>query len=268
LPVLKSGQFAGRTIEGKSGIHGNDIHSLVRQYHQGVLALDEAVGKLVEVLKETGQYENTLIIFTSDQGIAWGQKGFQVKLAPYDGTIRGPMIVSMPKKLPTGIVCNKAVGAPDLVPTIFTAAGIDLPWKMHGRDLTPLLENPERDDWKSPLLMVHTGMSYGEDCKTVPEDMSTDRIFSKQGIPWWVSLRTDRYKYIRNLLPGELEELYDMEEDPDELVNLAADPNYKERLLTLRKGAIDELKRTDCPFAETMPPTASPLKRKNESQEN
>ena len=59
-----------------------------------------------------------------------------------------------------------------------------------------------------------------------------------------------------------------MDEDPDELVNLAADPNHLERLLSLRKGAIDELKRTDCPFAETMPPTASPLKRKNESQEN
>ncbi|MDC0276725.1 sulfatase-like hydrolase/transferase, partial [Verrucomicrobiales bacterium] len=59
LPVLKSGKFAGRTVDGKA-IHGNDIHSLVRQYHQGVLAIDEGVGQLVESLKATGQYENTL----------------------------------------------------------------------------------------------------------------------------------------------------------------------------------------------------------------
>ncbi len=261
VPVLKSGHFAGRTIDDKSGIHGNDIHSLVRQYHQGVLALDEAVGRLVKVLKETGQYDNTLIIFTSDQGIAWGQKGFQVKLAPYDGTIRGPMIVSMPKKLPTGKVCKEAVGAPDLAPTFFKTAGIEMPWKMHGRDLTPLFEDPERTDWDSPLLMVHTGMRYGADCDSVPKDMSTDRIYSKQQIPWWVSLRTDRYKYIRNLLPGEVEELYDMEKDPDEMVNLALDPNYKNLLLENRVAAIKELKRTDCKFAETMPTTASPLKR-------
>ena len=61
----------------------------MRQYQQGVLAIDDAVGKLVASLKETGQYENTLIVFASDQGIAWGQKGFQQKIAPYDANIRG-----------------------------------------------------------------------------------------------------------------------------------------------------------------------------------
>ena len=60
-----------------------------------------------------------------------------------------------------------------------------------------------------------------EDCDEVI-DMKDDPIYQKQEVPWWVFLRTDRYKYIRNLLPGETEELYDMKNDPEELVNLAA----------------------------------------------
>ncbi len=254
LPVLKSGKFAGRTVDGKA-IHGNDIHSLVRQYHQGVLAIDEGVGQLVESLKATGQYENTLIIFATDQGIAWGQKGFQVKLAPYDGTIRGPMIVSMPSRFEGGKVCEKPVGGADLVPTIFTAAGMDLPWKMHGRDLTPLLKNPAGDDWRTDLLSAHTGMSYGSE--SVP-DMSTDPIYQKQQVPWWLSLRTDRFKYIRNLIPGEIEELYDMKNDPEELVNLALKDERLPQVRELRARMIAELKRTDCAFVDTLPPVARP----------
>ena len=115
----------------------------------------------------------------------------------------------MPEKFPTGKVCSKPVGGADLVPTFFKTAGIELPWKMHGRDLTPLLEKPTRKDWKSPLLLAHTGMSFGEDCNDVI-DMKDDPIYQKQRVPWWVSLRTDRYKYIRNLLPGETEEIYDL----------------------------------------------------------
>ncbi len=256
LPVLKAKSFSGRTVSGKF-IHGTDLHSLERQYNQGVLAIDEGVGKLIKALKETGQYENTLIVFGADQGIAWGQKGFQMKLAPYDGTIRGPLIMSMPAKFPTGKVCPKPVGGTDLVPTFFRQAGLTLPWKMHGRDLTPLLENPERKDWKSPLLLAHTGMSFGEDCDEVM-DMKDDPIYQKQEVPWWVSLRTDRYKYIRNLLPGETEELYDMKEDPEELVNLAMKEANLPLLRKFRRRAINELEKTDCKFARKMPPVLKP----------
>ena len=256
LPVLKSGKFAGRTVEGKA-LHGDDIHALARQYHQGVLAIDEGVGRLVAALKETGQYDNTLIVFGADQGIAWGQKGFQIKLAPYDGTIRGPLIVSMPSRFPTGQVCEKPVGGADLVPTFFRAADLELPWKMHGRDITPLLEKPSGENWESPLLLAHTGMSFGEDCDEVI-DMNEDPIYQKQQVPWWISLRTDRYKYIRNLIPGETEELYDMQEDPEELNNLAMKEENLEFVRKLRQEAIVELKKTDCAFAEKMPPVMRP----------
>lgn len=68
----------------KNGIHGPTLNDSVRQYHQGVLALDESIGKLVGTLEATGQLENTLIVFTSDQGFAWGQHGFRHKMAALD----------------------------------------------------------------------------------------------------------------------------------------------------------------------------------------
>ena len=74
----------------------------VRQVNQAVLSLDEGIGRVMETLKETGELDNTLVIFTSDQGFAWGQHGFQVKKAPYDANIRSPMIVSMPTRYPQG----------------------------------------------------------------------------------------------------------------------------------------------------------------------
>ena len=100
-------------------------------------------------------------------------------------------------------------------------------------------------------------MSFGEDCDEVI-DMKDDPIYQKQEVPWWVSLRTDRYKYIRNLLPGETEELYDMKKDPDELVNLAVHDKHIGLLRKLRKKTISELKRTDCAFAKKMPDVRNP----------
>jgi N-acetylglucosamine-6-sulfatase len=100
-------------------------------------------------------------------------------------------------------------------------------------------------------------MSFGEDCDEVM-DMKDDPIYQKQEVPWWVSLRTDRYKYIRNLLPGETEELYDMKEDPEELVNLAMKEANLPLLRKFRQRAINELERTDCKFANKMPPVLKP----------
>ncbi len=252
-PIMRSGEFAGRTVEGTKGIHGDTLNDLVRQYHQGVLAIDEGVGKLITALKETGQYDNTLIVFAADQGMAWGQHGFQHKLAPYDANTRGPLIVSMPSRFPEGKVCDTPVGGVDLVPTFFSTAGLDLPWNMHGNDLTPLLEKPETAQWEHSNLTVLTGATYGSDCNTVPP-MEKDEIYQSDGIPWWISLRSKHFKYIRTLMPGEPEELYDLNSDPEELKNLATDPVFSKALNHFRGAAIAELRRTDCPFVDGLPP--------------
>lgn len=231
------------------------LTSWVQQYHQAVKAIDEGVGRLMATLEETGQLENTLVIFTSDQGFAWGQHGFRHKVAAYDANIRSPLMISMPGRVPQGRVCPVPVGGVDLVPTIFTFAGIEHPWKMHGHDLSPLLKNPQAE-WPHPVLLAATGRKYGSDTNVLP---TGDDIFHGR-IPWYVMLRQGKYKYVRPLIDGELEELYDLKADPEELKNLATDPAFTNTLSDFRSAAVVELKRTDAGFADRMPRVRSGVK--------
>jgi len=232
----------------KNGPEGKTLNDWVRQYHQGVLAIDEGVGRLMKTLKATGQLENTLVVFTSDQGFAWGQHGFRHKLAPYDATIRSPLIVSMPGTLPEGKVCKTPVSGVDIVPTFFRFAGIELPWKMHGHDLTPLLKDPNAK-WDHPVLTTLTGRKYGSETDTIP----TGEDLYLGGIPWWISLVKGRYKYIRTLVEGEIEELYDLKNDPEELTNLALDAKHASRLKRMRNALLAELRRTDAGMIDNLP---------------
>ena len=248
-PVLCDASM--KTIKPHRGIHGETLQAWVRQYHQGVLAIDEGVGRLMKALTETDQLENTLVVFTSDQGFAWGQHGFRHKLAPYDATIRSPMIVSLPGTIPEGKVCNTPVGGTDIAPTFFGFADIDLPWKMHGHDLRPLLFDPAAK-WSHPVLTTLTASSYGSDTNEIPKDGPA--LYIASGIPWWVSLRQERYKYIRTLVANEPEELYDLNEDPAELTNLALDQKHAGRLKRFRQATIAELRRTGAKMADNLPP--------------
>ncbi|MCS7026754.1 MAG: sulfatase-like hydrolase/transferase [Bryobacteraceae bacterium] len=221
----------------------------VRQYHQGVLALDEAVKQLMDTLEETGQRKNTLVVFTSDQGLAFGQHGFRgTKIAAYDANIRSPLIFSMPGRIPENRVSKTPASGVDLAPTLLRFAGMAPPWPMHGRDLTPLLENPDAA-WVHPAMVVATGRKFGSDTNQIPEG---DEVF-QGGVPWYVMIRDRRYKYVRPLV-HDLEELYDLEADPEELDNLAVKPEHKARLHQMRAWAIAELRRTQCGFVDRMPP--------------
>jgi arylsulfatase A-like enzyme len=220
----------------------------VRQYHQGVYALDEAVKRLMDVLEETGQLKNTLVLFTSDQGLAFGQHGFRgTKVAAYDANIRSPLIFSMPGRIPEGRVCKTPVSGPDLVSTMLRFTGMKEPWQMHGRDLTPLLKDPEAR-WDHPAMMVATGRKYGSDTNVIPE--GADAFHGE--VPWYVMIRDRRYKYVRPLV-RDFEELYDLDSDPEELDNLAMKPAHKSRLARMRAQAIVELRRTRCGFVDRMP---------------
>ena len=142
---------------------------------------------------------------------------------------------------------EQPVGGVDLIPTFFRAAGIEQPWEMHGNDLTPLLEQPTRD-WDEPVLLAATGRRYGSDTNVIPEG---EEAFHNT-VPWYVMLRERRYKYVRPLIP-DLEELYDLEADPEELDNLAVKPEHRETLERLRALAVTELRRDGAGFVDNMP---------------
>jgi len=235
-------------------VPGLDFQAWVQQVNECVLGIDEGVGRVMAALKESGQLENTLVVYTADQGYGVGEHGFSQKQAPYDATIASPLIVSRPGTLPQGKVCRHPVNSPDLIATFCAQAGVQVPWKLHGRDITPLLQNPETSDWNALVLMEHLGANYGSDTNQIPGEGDFTQPGNGQ-VPWWVLLRDGRYKYIRNLREGEMEELYDLDADPEELINLALKPESRALLESLRDKAIAELRRTDAGFVDNMPRT-------------
>jgi arylsulfatase A-like enzyme len=247
----------GVPVMGKSGeAFGDDSSQNARTWQQWVWqvnecarALDEGVGQVMAALKESGQLENTLVVFTADQGFGMGEHGFRTKLGPYDATYRSPLIVSQPGRIPAGKVCPQVVGAQDLVVTLFAQTGLPLPWTMHGRDITPLLTNPERTDWNHPLLYEHVGHHYGSDVAKAIKDGEAVH----NNVPYYVALRHGQHKYIRYLVAGEMEELYDLKADPEELTNLALKPEHRPLLTRLREMAKGELTRTEASFAGDLP---------------
>ena len=228
---------------------GKTLTEWVRQYHQGVYGLDEGVGRLMATLEETKQVRNTLVIFTSDQGLAFGQHGFRgVKVAPYDANIRSPLIFSMPGKIAENAVCEVPVSGVDIPATIFKFTGLAAPWDIHGHDLSPLLKNPKAN-WPHTTMMLATGQKFGS---AILPDLDGKKAMHEQ-VPYYILIRDKNLKYIRPLIT-DLEELYDLDQDPEELNNLAIQPAHQSTLLRLRAKAIAELKRTKANIADRLPP--------------
>lgn len=219
----------------------------VRGYNRLVCALDDGVGKLLAALKETGQLDNTMIVYTSDQGFAIGERGFFWKVGPYEACMRMPLIVSLPSRFAKGGVCQNPVGLVDLPPTFFALAGVPLPWEMNGHDLQPLLNNPQAD-WEHTLLLEHTHWFFGTET-----DRGLTGEDSTGGIPWWVGIWEGRYKYVRTLVPNEIEELYDFTQDPDDRHNLALDADHAPLLKEYRSKMLAELTRTKAGMVKNLP---------------
>ena len=222
----------------------------VRQSNECVEALDEGVGRIVEALRVSGQLENTLIVYSADQGFGMGEHGFKSKLGPWDATYRSPMIVAMPSRFAQGAVVKQPVNAPDLVSTFFAVAGIEEPWEMHGRDFSALLVKPETTALQ-PCLYSHTGKEFGHD---VTRTLREDPVKAEHNsVPYYLALNDGTWKYIRYLRKGETEELYDLQADPEELHNLADEPKQSSRLQRMRELMIAEAKRTRAEFADAIP---------------
>lgn len=234
---------------------GGKTHSQwLQQVNACMLAVDEGVGRLVKALQESGQLHNTLVIYTADQGFANGEHGLRQKVAPYETAYRSPLIVSRPGTIPQGKHCPQPVNAPDLIVTFFAQAGIPQPWKMHGRDLTPLLLDPEHAAWPHPTLYEHTGQDYGTD---VTKALASGKEAVHAGVPYYVALRHGPHKYVRYLGADEPEELYDLQADPEELTNLAARPEHRAVRDRLHQLLLEELRRCDADSLRPRPPRTS-----------
>ena len=237
----------GAVIRGSKKTHT----AWLQQVHECMMAVDEGVGQVLQALQETGQLENTLVVYSSDQGFANGEHGMRQKVAPYEATYSSPFIASMPGTLPAGKFCRHTVNAPDVVVTFFALAGLELPWKMHGRDFSRLLLDPEHASWERPTLYVHTGQDYGSD---VTRAVAGEKDAVHANVPYYAALRYNDLKYVRYLAGDEPEELYDLKADPDELTNLATDSTYRDVLERHQALWLEEMQMADADFLEHVPP--------------
>lgn len=201
-------------------IDDDEIQGWLRDYYRLVKGMDLAVGRIVKSLDELGFSDNTVIVFTSDNGYLLYEHGLMGKWLMYEESIRIPMIVYDPR-LPgelRGRRRDEMVLSIDCAPTLLAMAGIEIPSEMQGRDLTPLIlgQAPTwREDW------------YYEHTHSEPYPRNIPR---SQGV------RTERWKYIRYIDENpRFEQLFDLENDPSEMSNLAADTGQEKTLEHLRQ---------------------------------
>ncbi|MFA6173757.1 MAG: sulfatase [Kiritimatiellales bacterium] len=200
---------------------GTDEHHqrLVAQYYALIQGMDASVGRIRGSLKKYGFAENTILIFTADNGQFLHEKGLIGKWLLYEQSIRVPLVIYDPRAPAAnrGQVRTEDVLNVDIAPTILSLAGIKIPEQFQGADLSPLLHG-EKPDWRKEVFFEHTYSEAGS--RTIPKS---------------VGVRSERWKYIRYISENPpYEQLFDLENDPDELNNLAQSPERREVLDGLR----------------------------------
>ena len=246
--------------DGNPTYKNRSLDSWVKQYNQALRSIDEGLGRIMKALEETGQRENTVVVFTSDNGYAWGQHGFRLKVAPYDANLLTPLIVSQPKHFPQNEVCVHPVNGVDIIKTIHSLSGVNPDNNLDGRDFSELLINPTQEKWSAPpMIQIYTGGLYGEEVivrelKAAIETGDWNKFdVHKTGIRAWMMMRKENYKYVRYIYKDYIEELYDLETDPEELVNLAVRADYHKLLEEYRLECEQLFKKKGAAFIGLLP---------------
>ncbi len=222
----------------------------VKDHYRAVVGIDENLGRVLDYLDNNGLSDNTIIIYTSDNGFYLGEHGWYDKRFMYEPSLRIPLVIRHPGIGMAGQVIDQMVQNVDFAPTILDIAGIPIPGVMQGRSLLPLLSGQQPDDWRKSIFY-----SYYEDSWRLAgfkqEDLSDPsfQYFTAHRVGPHRGVRTDRYKLIEYYSEGDYWELFDLETDPNELKNLYGEPGYeditqklKQELRRLQKlyGVIDE----------------------------
>lgn len=247
--------------DGKPMLSGKSLDFWVKQQTEAVAAIDEGVGRILKTLEETGQLDNTIIVFTADQGYVWGQHGLKGKIDPYETAIRSPFIVSNPKRFPTGQVCKAPINGPDVIRTFHAWAGVEPKIFLSGRDISPLLAQPASEPVLKEWARIPTMMTYVHN-RYEPMEMA-ERLKNKdwnacmysKDTPWYFMILREQFKYTRYAHPNRIEELYDLEKDPEELYNLAVKTEFRDKLREMRAACIQSLKDNGgAVFVDFLPP--------------
>ena len=189
-------------------------------YFRCLKATDEAIGRLLAALDEMKIADNTVLVFTSDNGFYLGEHCLNDKRSAYDESLRIPLLVRYPAKFPAGEVIDDLALNIDIAPTFLDLAGLPVPDTMQGRSLVPLAEG-RATDWRQSFLA-----EYFLD----PEYPNT---------PGWVAVRSGSAKLVKYPGHEEWTELFDLSADPYEINNLAGDAGRRP-LLEEMEGELEK----------------------------
>lgn len=208
----------------------------MRAYFRMVSGIDGAIGRFLKALRDAGLSDNTIIVYSADNGYHMGNRGLAGKWSHYDEALRVPLIVMDPRapKAQQGQVTDAMVLNVDLPATFLDWAGADIPERYQGRSLKPVVNSGKPEDWRTETFHEHFAV--------------------RNRIPAFEGIRNSRYKYVRYFDHDSYEFLHDLERDPQELVNLADDPKHVDTLEQMRQrttqrvaeygGPLDPLKGT------------------------
>lgn len=179
-------------------------------YFATISFVDAQVGRLLDALEEHDLMDNTIIVFWSDHGYFLGEKGLWYKRKAFERSARMPLIISVPG-MRQNQHTNKPVELVDLYPTLADLCDLEAPANLEGQSLRPLLNDPETTTWTKPAV--------------------TQVWHNRKA--WGYSIRTDRYRYTEWLEGRAGRELYDHAKDPNEITNLADDPQHEQTVAKL-----------------------------------
>ncbi len=204
----------------RAGLSGDDLvrwkyQRYIKDYLRTIASVDDNLGRLLDYLDESGLAENTLVIYSSDQGFYLGDHGWYDKRWMYEESLRMPFIVRWPGVVQPGSENADLVQNLDFAETFLEMAGVEVPVEMQGRSLVPLLEGRTPADWRDAIYYHYW------------EYPAWHMVRRHYGV------RTQRYKLIYYYEIDEWE-LFDLETDPSELRSVYADPEYAEILADLK----------------------------------
>lgn len=206
----------------KQKLRGDDLlkwkyQRYLKDYLRCIKSIDDEVGRLIAYLEKEGLMDNTLIVYTSDQGFYMGEHGWFDKRFMYEESFRTPLIMCYPKAIKAGTKTDALVQNIDYAPTFLALAGIEPPAEMVGTSLEPLFAGEKPDDWRKSIYYHYY------DYPAIHSVRRHDGV------------RTERFKLIHFYGRGEMakdrdincSELYDLKADPNELNNLYGKPGYE-----------------------------------------
>jgi arylsulfatase A-like enzyme len=217
--VPRNEAFRAENLNGKDLVRWK-YQAYLKDYIKCIKAMDENVGRVLDYLKKNDLENDTIVIYSSDQGFYNGEHGWYDKRWMYEESLRNPLIVKWPKVTTPGTRRKEMVQNIDYAPTLLEAAGIEVPPQVQGKSLVPLLNGKPPKEWRKSILYTY----YGE---------TIHAVSAHRGV------RNERYKLIEFYTKGDWE-FYDLKKYPLEMNSEYSNPRV-EKIIRAMKQELETL---------------------------